>query len=209
MADLKGAIIGITSPGSTLHMQVSYMLKHAGVEAKEVTIVGLGSNSARVAALEAGKVDAAILPDPGATLLQRRYPNLAVLADTRTREGTREALGFEAYPGGALIASEKWLGENSDEARSTAAAALKAMRWIADTPAAQVTLRIPPQYRMADDNIYSECIQRFVPSMSSDGAMSPDLPRRVMDVLTNFDQKVAAANINPEQAYTNEYLPTS
>jgi NitT/TauT family transport system substrate-binding protein len=209
LLDLKGAVIGVSSPGSPMHMEVNYMLKHAGVEAKEFSVVGLGSNSSRVAALEAGKVDAAVLPDPGATLLQRRHPDLVVLADTRTREGMREAFGFEAYPGGVLVASETWLGEHRDEARATAAAVLKAMRWITDTPAAQVTLRIPPQYRMADDNIYSECIQRFVPSMSPDGAMAPDLPRRVMDVLTTFDQKVAAANIDLAQAYTNEYLPSS
>jgi NitT/TauT family transport system substrate-binding protein len=205
-SDLKGTVIGVSSPGSPMHMQLNYMLKHAGVEAKEVSVVGLGSDSSRVAALEAGKVDAAVLPDPGATLLQRRHPNLVVLADTRTREGTREAFGFEAYPGGVLVASEKWLGEHRDEARAIAAAVLTGLRWIAHTPPPQVTLRIPRQYRMAEDNMFSECIERFVPSLSPDGIMPPELPRRVMDVLTTFNRKVAAANIDLEQAYTNEYV---
>jgi NitT/TauT family transport system substrate-binding protein len=119
ISDLKGAVIGVTSPGSTLHMQLNYMLKRAGLEPEEVSVVGLGSNSARVAGLEAGKVDAAILPDPGATLLQRRHPNLVILSDTRTREGTRKAFGFDAWPGGVLIATDGWLHDHPDDARGT------------------------------------------------------------------------------------------
>jgi NitT/TauT family transport system substrate-binding protein len=69
MLDLKGRTIGVTSPGSGTHLQLNYMLSRSGVKASEVSIVGLGQNAARVAALEAGKVDAAILGDPGATLL--------------------------------------------------------------------------------------------------------------------------------------------
>src|SRR3712207_4738066 len=38
--------------------------------------------NARVAAVETGKVDAAMLGDPGASLLQHRYPSLLILADT-------------------------------------------------------------------------------------------------------------------------------
>src|SRR3954451_17298493 len=96
ISDLRGATVGVISPGSSLHIQLSYMLKRAGVDPQEVSAVGLGSNAARLAALESGKVDAAVLSDPGATLLRRRHPDILFLSDTRTPEGTRKALGSDA-----------------------------------------------------------------------------------------------------------------
>ena len=136
MADLKGCMIGVTSPGSSTHLLLNYMLTRSGVDPQEVSAVGLGSNAARVATLESGKLDAAVLGDPGVTLLERRYPNLVLLADTRTPEGARQAFGSDAYPGAVLFAREQWLHENRDRALRLTTAVLGAMKWIRETPAA-------------------------------------------------------------------------
>jgi NitT/TauT family transport system substrate-binding protein len=204
--DLKGATIGVTSPGSPHHLQLNYILKRGGVDPHEVSVIGLGSNAARVAALESGKVDAAVLGDPGATLLKRRYPHLVLLADTRTPEGTRQAFGADTYPGGVLIAREQWLWDNADQARGLATGVLKAMRWIRDTPAHEVTSRIPRQYRIEDDGIYTEAVQRLVPALSHDGIMPAHLPELVKRVLSTFDEKVRSANIDAGRTFTNEFV---
>jgi NitT/TauT family transport system substrate-binding protein len=72
IADLKGATIGVTTPGSPIHLQLNYLLDRHGINPAEVSVVGLGSNAAHAAAITSGKVDAAILGEPGATILQRR-----------------------------------------------------------------------------------------------------------------------------------------
>jgi NitT/TauT family transport system substrate-binding protein len=60
IADLKGATIGVTSPGSAIHLQLNYILTRGGVDPQQVSVVGLRSNAARVAALQSGKVTAAV-----------------------------------------------------------------------------------------------------------------------------------------------------
>jgi NitT/TauT family transport system substrate-binding protein len=206
ISELKGATIGVTSPGSPAHLQLNYMVNRAGVDPRAISVVGLGSNAARTAALESGKVDAAVLGDPGATLLERRHPNLVLLADTRTPEGTRAAFGSDVYPGGVLIATERWLRVNPDTARRLTAAVLKSMRWIRETSAQEIVSRIPRQYRIDDDRIYSEAIQHLVPALSNDGMMPAGAPELVKTVLSTFDEKIRAANVDAARTFTNEFI---
>ena len=206
IGDLKGATIGVTSPGSAIHLQLNYILTRGGVGLQDVSVVGLGSNAARVAALEAGTVNAAMLGDPGATMLQRRHPNVLFLVDTRTPEGTRRAFGSDAYPGAVLIASERWLQAKGVRARAVTAAVLSAMRWIRDTPAIDVANRIPRQYRIEDSSIYAESVHRLVPALSIDGIMPAHLPEQVKTVLSTFDEKVRSANVDASQTFTNEFV---
>lgn len=206
ISDLKGTTIGVTSPGSAIHLQLNYMLTRDGVDPQQVSVVGLGSNAARVAALESGKVDAAILGDPGLTLLERRYPNLVVLADTRTAEGTRQALGSDAYPGAVLIASESWLRDHRARARGLAAAVLSAMKWIRETPAVEVARRIPRQFRIDDDRVYTESVRRLVPALSIDGVMPARFPEHVKNVLSTFDAKVRSGGVDVSKTFTNEFV---
>jgi NitT/TauT family transport system substrate-binding protein len=206
ITDLKGATIGVTSPGSAIHLQLNYMLTRVGVDPQEVSVVGLGSNAARVSALESGKVTAAILGDPGLTLLERRHPNLLVLADTRTPEGTNRALGSDAYPGAVLIARDQWLSDNRDRARRLATAVVGAIKWIRDTPADEVASHIPREYRIGDNSIYTECVKRLVPALSMDGIMPARMPEQVKKVLSTFDAKVRSANVDTSRTFTNEFV---
>jgi NitT/TauT family transport system substrate-binding protein len=54
---IKGAKIGITSPGSSSDFFVRYYLQRNGLSGNDVSLIGVGSGSAAVAALEQGKVD--------------------------------------------------------------------------------------------------------------------------------------------------------
>jgi NitT/TauT family transport system substrate-binding protein len=78
-----------------------------------------------IAALESSKVDAAILSDPGVTLLQRKHSNIVLLADTRAPQGTRQAFGSDTYPGAVSFAREQWLRDNRERALGVTTAVLK------------------------------------------------------------------------------------
>ena len=64
IADLKGKKIGVTSIGSSSYYALLDILAGAGVQKKDVTIIGSGGNPAEVAALQNHQLDAAILTDP-------------------------------------------------------------------------------------------------------------------------------------------------
>ena len=79
--DLKGKRIGITQVGSASYHAVLLALKHWGMDARrdKVTLLQVGNQAARVASLQTGGSDAAIVNPGLATTLEARGFN--VLAD--------------------------------------------------------------------------------------------------------------------------------
>jgi NitT/TauT family transport system substrate-binding protein len=80
------------------------------------------------------------------------------------------------------------------------------MKWIRTTPADEVANRIPRQYRIEDDRIYAESVERLVPALSIDGIMPTQLPEEVKNVLSTFDAKVRSANVDTSRTFTNEFV---
>src|SRR6267378_7467248 len=90
--DLKGRVAGVTSPGSSSHMLLTFLLRRHGVPVDSVSVTGIGAVGTAVAAVERGTVDAAMMADPAFTIVQRRAPGGRVLADLRNAEGVKAAL---------------------------------------------------------------------------------------------------------------------
>ena len=82
---LKGGIVGVTSPGSSSQMFLTYLLTRAGVPADAVSVTAIGAGASAVAAVESGRINAAWLADPAFTVVKKRNPGIRVLADLRTR----------------------------------------------------------------------------------------------------------------------------
>lgn len=61
IADLKGAKLGLSSPGSSSHLNLSFILSRENVRPEEVMIVGIGTLSTAVAVMERGCVEAGIM----------------------------------------------------------------------------------------------------------------------------------------------------
>jgi len=67
LADLKGKTIAINAPGNILYLLVASVLAEHGVAPSQVHFVTSYAFPAMVGALRAGKVDAAVLPEPFAS----------------------------------------------------------------------------------------------------------------------------------------------
>src|ERR1700760_1209115 len=109
-ADLKGMRIGVSSPGSSFHMGVNYLLNKAGLKPGDVSIIGVGSSAGAIAAARSGQIDALMSNDPVATVLQSSgdlYP-LAVMRDPA---GTRATLGGD-YPEAAIYPTKAFAAKN-------------------------------------------------------------------------------------------------
>src|SRR5215467_13778159 len=92
VADLKGAKIGVTAPGSSTNMIVWYLMAKAGLKPDDASFVGVGATSSAIAAIERGEIDAVSNVDPVISKLQSTN-EVVLLAETRTTEGTTNVLG--------------------------------------------------------------------------------------------------------------------
>ncbi|HEX9444603.1 MAG TPA: ABC transporter substrate-binding protein, partial [Candidatus Binatia bacterium] len=72
LQDMKGKRVAISSFGAGAHVTADLMLRTAGISVDAVKFVALGQESARLAALEQGLVDAAILNPAGISNAERR-----------------------------------------------------------------------------------------------------------------------------------------
>src|SRR5215203_5923934 len=86
--DLAGKSVGVSAPGSSTDFFLKYLLAKNGVDPNSVGVVGVGLDATAVAAMEHGKVNAAVMLDPAVTLLQNKFKELRTLSDTRTQKDT-------------------------------------------------------------------------------------------------------------------------
>src|SRR6185436_691402 len=63
-ADLKGAKIGVTAPGSSTALLAQYAMVKAGLKATDAAIIGVGGGASAVAAMKKGEIDAISHLDP-------------------------------------------------------------------------------------------------------------------------------------------------
>jgi len=126
IADLKGKIVGVSSPGSPSQVYLNHLLTAAGVPVDSVSATTVGMGATAAAAVEHGQVDAAILFGSAITALQARQSEAVILADTRTVDGLRAVFGVDDYPASCLLAREGWLKANAETARKTARAVVRA-----------------------------------------------------------------------------------
>jgi NitT/TauT family transport system substrate-binding protein len=198
--DLKGTTIGVVSIGTEAHRILNYVLRRHGMKPEDVSVIGLGSPSAQIPALERGKVDAMFATASTAMFLQRRHPHLWILLDLRTPELTEAALGVEKMPETVLLTQETWLRSNPDTARRLAGSLQCALAWIQDHTAEQIRELLPDSSRTPDAGSDLEAIAAEKQMLSRDGRMTPEL----------HDAAVRVAGVpnqaNLAKAYTNEFL---
>src|SRR3954471_24580897 len=105
-ADLKGMKIGVSAPGSSTHMIVAHLLGKGGLTSQDVSIIGVGTSAAAVAAIEQGEIDAIINSDPVMTKLETDGA-IRIIAETRTKKGTEDLFGGP-YPEAGLYATAEF-----------------------------------------------------------------------------------------------------
>src|SRR2546423_1316425 len=91
--DLAGKAVGVRAPGSSTDFFLKYLLAKNGLDPTSASVVGIGLDATAVAAMEHGKVQAAVMLDPAATLLQNKYKDMVKLSDTRTPKDTLDVFG--------------------------------------------------------------------------------------------------------------------
>jgi NitT/TauT family transport system substrate-binding protein len=160
--DLNGRTIGVAAPGGQMQSFARYLMRQSGGEAAYPSI---GVGPAAVAALEAGRVDAAIVLYTSYETLRQRHPELRVLAETFTRVGMRQALGVDAYPSKSLLAAQP----DPDRDRRLRAALSKTIRWMKSHTPEEILDRVPEPNRGADRGVDLLLLRQLTPLASETG----------------------------------------
>ena len=204
--DLKHHSVGVSSPGSATHQFLNALLAAQGVSPDEVSAVPVGTAATSIAALEHGKVDAAVLVGSAIPMVKLRHADIVFLADTRTSEGVRQVFGTEVFPNTCLVARDRWLTQKGDVPRRFVRAVIKSMNWMRSQPPDRVRAMMPEDLRMPDAAADIAAIgdaQRF---LSSDGAIPAGAPEQVLKFVALSSPKVREASIDLSRIYTNELV---
>jgi NitT/TauT family transport system substrate-binding protein len=205
IADLKARRVGVSAPGSPSQQFLNFLLVSHGLSPADVGVVSVGASATSIAALEHGKVEAAVLVAGAITAFERRYPKAAFLADTRTEEGTRQVFGVATVPVSGLNATEDWLRTNPDTALRFVRAVKKAMQWMAAHSAEEVRASIPEALRMPDPEADFEAIRQWQRTSSPDGIVPADVPETVRKFVAVSSERVRNAHLDLSKVYTNEF----
>jgi NitT/TauT family transport system substrate-binding protein len=203
---LRGHIVGVTTPGSSSHMFLTYLLTRHQVPADSVSVTAIGSGASAVASIESGRIDAAWLADPAFSLVRRRNPGIHILADLRSEAGTQEAFGVASYPSAVLYASGEWLRTHRDSAQRLTRAIVRTLAWMQAHSEQEIADKTPKPLRGDDDALYVEALRNSRAMFAADGTMTADGAAAVRQVLDVSMPKVREAAVDLSKTYTNELV---
>ncbi len=203
--DLKGKKVGVSAPGSSTDFFLKYLLKKNGLETDSASVIGVGLGGTAVAAMEQGRIDAAVMLDPAVTILQNKYKNLRILTDTRSQKDTEAVFGGD-YPGGAFYTRVAWLKDHPKEAQAMANAVVNTLKWIHSHSAEEIMSKMPKEMVGKDKDAYLAALKNTIPMYSKDGAMDPKGAKAVLAVFSVGSPDVAKANIDVTSTYTNKFV---
>ena len=122
LKDLKGKTLGISSFGATPDVAARMMIKQAGIDAdKEIKILALGSDAARLTALKQRVVDVVVISPPADTQMEKQ--GYRILA---------RAYELFSFPYLGLGTHTRKIKEKPDEIRRVIKATIRANRFIRD-----------------------------------------------------------------------------
>ena len=202
-ADLKGKKIGVTAPGSSTAMVVSFFLSKHGIQPNEVSFIGVGGGPAAVTAIQSGQVDALSNLDPIITTLVTSG-DLKVIADTRTVSDTREIFGGN-MPSGSLLVSQEYMDANSDTVQRLANAIVRANKWIQRAGADEILKMVPESFYGTDPNLYKASVRNNMEALSPDGLIATDGPATALKALASYVPDFEQGKIELSKCWTNSF----
>jgi ABC-type nitrate/sulfonate/bicarbonate transport system substrate-binding protein len=177
--DLKGTKVGGSTAGGTATLMANAALKHFGLETgRDVTVVPLRDN--RLAALESGAVDAALLGVPENIIaIERGFSELLFLGDVLS------------FPQNGFGASVKKIQENPDEVYGMVRATLRGFNFSLDPRHHEEVIGIiMKQWKVSDRRLAGAMLRELNRGVLPDMSIRSEGLQLMID-LVREDSKVA------------------
>ncbi len=204
VADLKGAKIGVTAPGSSTNMLVWFLMAKAGLKQDDASYVGVGTGAAAVAAIQKGEIDAISNLDPVISKLEDSG-DIIVLEETRTTAGTTRILGGP-MPAGVLYLKRDFADKHPITVQALVNAFYKALKWLEKATPEQIADAVPVEYHLGDKALYIRALKASGEAFSRDGVISMDGIQRTMEFLQQFDKDMKEAKIDIAKTWDGRFI---
>jgi len=202
--DLANKKVGVSAPGSSTDFFLKYLLSKNGVDPNSVGVIGVGLGATAIAAMEQGRIDAAVMLDPAVTILAGKYKDLRILSDTRSEKDTLAVFGGQ-YPGGSLYTRADWIASHQKEVQAMTNAIVSTLKWIHSHSAEEITEKMPPEFTK-NKALYIAALKNTMSMYSNDGKMDPKGASAVLAVFSKSSPAIAKAHIDLSKTYTNEFV---
>jgi NitT/TauT family transport system substrate-binding protein len=203
-ADLKGAKVGITAPGSSTNMLVWYLMAKAGLKPHDASYVGVGAGAGAIAAIQKGEIDAISNVDPVIAKLESTG-EVTVIAETRTTEGATKVLGGP-MSAAVLYMKRDFATKNPNTVQALVNAFYKTLKWMEKATPEQIAENVPPEYMLGDKALYIAAVEANLQVYSRDGIVGADSQKRSLDFLKQFDKEIAAASIDAGKTWDDRFV---
>src|ERR1700730_113463 len=203
--DLKGMKIGVSAPGSSTNRVVWHLLAKDGLKPEDVSIIGVGSTSGAVAAMNSGQLDAMSNVDPVMTILEQTGAVL-LIADTRSEAGTKAVFGSAEMPAASLYAPISFVQKNPNTVQALSNAIVRALLWLQKATPDQIVATVPPEYLLGNKDISLARYNKVKAAYSPDGMFSEAGAKNTLAYLAAFNPAVKPADIKLAQTYDNSYV---
>ncbi|MCX5480127.1 ABC transporter substrate-binding protein [Kaistia geumhonensis] len=204
VANLKGAKIGVTAPGSSTHILVQYAFAKAGLKSDDASFIGVGSGPSAVAAMQRGEIDAIAHLDPVISKLQD-LGLIDVLIDTRTTEGTEQLFGG-MNPAAVVYFKESFIKANPKTVQAFTNAFYRTLKWLETATPEEVAATVPEEYWLGDKDLYIKAFIASRESYSTDGAIDEASMKSALNLIATTDPSFNASSIDFSKTFDDSFL---
>lgn len=203
MQALKGRRIGVTELGSSTHALARLLLSRYGIQAGEVSFVGVGAGFGALQAMRTGQLDAVCSVEPLITLLEQKG-DVRVLYDTRTLRGTQEVFGGP-MPAACLCAPLDFVQKHPQTVQALSDAMVHGLKWLQTAGPRDIIKTVPEAYLLGEPGLYLSAFSKVRETLSVDGLFPEDGGRTVLRALGSVDPAFKAEKIDLGKTYTNQF----
>jgi len=168
--DLKGRIVGVTSPGSSSSIGLNLYLAKAGLSESDVSVVGIGTGAAAVAAMTSGRIDAISNFDPVISMLERTAA-IHPLIDTRNADDLRRLYGGP-IAASSIYTTETFLRRNPATVQAVANGMYETLGWLRTATLDDILNSLPPDFYGNDRAFYAGILAKNRQQFSADGLIT-------------------------------------
>jgi ABC-type nitrate/sulfonate/bicarbonate transport system substrate-binding protein len=173
VGDLRGKKLSVSSFGGAVYGAALYLLRTNGLRPKEdVSLLAGGTNSARIALLKQGLVDAALITAPDDLRALASGEGYRILVDV----GSDYRL-----PWGGISASQNKIRRDPVEAEKFLRAVLRGVRAISDPQNKTDVTHWVGKFFKLEDKLADEFYRRLVPSLNPSGLAERDKIKLIID----------------------------